>query len=94
MPFLSRIPGLGNLFKENVDNDSRSELMIFIQPQVVTDNFSLFNSSASEDYRSTIGADAAAKFPGAVDPKTPPARPILPEEPEKKGFFSRLFKRK
>ncbi|HYF35877.1 MAG TPA: type II and III secretion system protein, partial [Prosthecobacter sp.] len=91
MPFLSRIPGLGNLFKENVDSNSRSELIIFIQPQVVNNDFQLYNASASEDYRTTVGAEAAAMFPGTVDPKAAPLGTVDPE-PEKKGFFSRLFK--
>jgi general secretion pathway protein D len=91
MPFLSRIPGLGNLFKENVDSKSRSELLIFIQPRVVTDDFELYNASASEDYRTTVGAEAAAMFPGVVDSKSAPLGSVEPP-PEKKGFFSRLFK--
>jgi type II secretion system protein D len=92
IPFLSRIPGVGNLFKENVDSKSRSELLIFIQPRVVNNDFELYHASASEDYRTTVGAEASAMFPGVVDSKSAPLGTVEPP-PEKRGFFSRMFRR-
>lgn len=93
MPFLSRIPGVGNLFKENVDSTQRSELIIFIQPQVVTDDIGLSSASRREDYRTQVGGDAAQRFPEQVDVVTP--RQSSDAEPaKKKGFFSRMFGRK
>ncbi len=89
MPFISRIPGLGKLFREDVDNNSRSELIVFIQPQVVTSENSLHAASLREDYRTQVGAAAATKFPERIDPTLP-----RPEDlPKKKGFFSRIFSR-
>jgi type IV pilus assembly protein PilQ len=35
VPVVSRLPLLGNLFKHKMDEDSRSELMVFITPTVV-----------------------------------------------------------
>lgn len=99
VPFLSRIPGVGNLFKDNKDNNSRSELIIFIQPKVVTDNLSLRNTSLREDYRTQIGADAAERFPENVDVQAPrisdakEAEIIETEAQQKQGFFSRMFRR-
>ena len=95
VPFLSRIPGVGNLFKDNQDSNSRSELIIFIQPQVVTDNVGLRSTSRAEDFRTQVGADAAERFPEQVSPYG--VRPITDKEAQelqdKPGFFSRIFKR-
>ena len=35
LPYLHKIPFLGNLFKSNEYSDSRKELLIFVQPSVV-----------------------------------------------------------
>lgn len=97
VPLLSRIPGLGNLFKDNKDSNTRSELIIFIQPQVVTDNVSLRNTSLREDYRTKVGADAAERFPENIDVlkarMSQEQEDQQTEEEKKKGFFSRMFKR-
>lgn len=97
-PFLSRVPGVGNLFKQRKDSATRKELIIFIQPQVVKDDESLTVTSNREDYRTTVGADLAEKFPEKVDLNT--MRISNAEEEarrealKKKGnFFSRLFSR-
>ena len=37
VPFLGDIPYLGNLFKQNVRSSTRTELLIFLTPKVVTD---------------------------------------------------------
>jgi type II secretion system protein D len=97
-PFLSRVPGVGNLFKQRKDSTTRKELIIFIQPQVVKGDESLTATSNREDYRTTVGADLAEKFPEKVDLN---AMRISNAEEEarrealkKKGnFFSRLFSR-
>jgi len=97
VPFLSRIPGVGSLFKDNKDSNTRSELIIFIQPQVVSDNIELRNTSLLEDYRTKVGADAAQRFPQDVDIQA--ARMSQAEEEaqtdaeKKNSFFSRMFKR-
>ncbi len=95
VPFLSRIPGVGNLFKDNKDNNSRSELIIFIQPQVVTDNVEMRQASMREDYRTKIGADAAERFPESIDlQRISQEQEEANQEAQKKGnFFSRMFKR-
>ncbi len=88
-PFLSRIPGVGNLFKENKDSTTRSELIIFIQPQVIQDNNALRLSSLKEDQRTKVGADAFQRFPSEVVPAA--AEPV---EERRTSLFSRLFSRK
>ena len=86
VPGISRIPVLGSLFKNNTKSKSRSELIIFIQPHVVNDNLQLSNASNNEDIRTSIGAEAAEKFP--TDASLLP--PIgVPEK--KKNWFQRNF---
>ena len=36
-PFLGDIPILGNLFKTTSKSDTRSELLVFITPKIITD---------------------------------------------------------
>lgn len=97
VPFLSRIPGVGNLFKDTKDSNTRSELIIFIQPQVVHDNAQLRSTSLGEDYRTQVGADAAERFPESVDVETARLshdKEVLELEAQSKGgFFSRMFRR-
>jgi type II secretory pathway component GspD/PulD (secretin) len=90
IPYISRLPLVGRIFKDRSDSTTRRELIIFIQPVVVTDEPSVDRASFNEDIRTRVGADAFSRFP-----QTPSPRP--PEEafdPVRKGnFFSRLFSR-
>lgn len=93
MPFLSRIPGVGNLFKDNKNSNSRSELIIFIQPRVIHDNNALRLASLSEDARTQVGADAAGRYP--EQPVIPAAgRQEAPQDENKKSIFTRIFSSK
>ncbi|MBX7211108.1 MAG: hypothetical protein K1X78_22570 [Verrucomicrobiaceae bacterium] len=89
LPGISRIPLLGNLFKDHKDTNTRKELIIFIQPHVVKNNTDVVRSSYNEDIRTGIGAEAAKKFP--TTPAQPEPSPDTP--PKKKSFFGRLFSR-
>ncbi|MDB6140394.1 MAG: Type secretion system protein [Verrucomicrobiaceae bacterium] len=90
IPFVSRIPILGNLLKTTNNDATRKELMIFIQPQVVENEPQLTKASLNEDLRSKVGADAARTFP-----QTPVPEPagLLPGE-RKGNWFQRTFGRK
>lgn len=90
LPFLGRIPGLGKLFRTDVDNTERKELIIFIQPQVVSDDQTMLKTSYSEDLRSQVGAEAAQKFPQKVEP--PAATPETPDTAKKK-WWQGIFRR-
>jgi len=97
-PFLSRIPAVGNLFKRNTSTIQRKELIIFIQPTVITGESDLRISSAKEDYRTKIGADAAERFPEEVNiqaARSSDAADQLAadEEKRKTSIFSRIFSR-
>ena len=92
MPYISRLPLLGKLFREDIDSNTRRELIIFIQPKVVTDSATLFQASRQEDFRTDVGADAARRFPQEV-----PINYAVPEvsvdEEHRKGLLQRLFRR-
>ena len=97
-PFLSRVPGVGNLFKQRKDSTTRKELIIFIQPQVVSGDDALNVTSTREDYRTTVGADLAEKFPENVDLDamrlSNTEEEARQEAAKNKGnFFSRIFSR-
>ena len=89
VPGISRIPVLGNLFKNNTKSKSRSELIIFIQPHVVEDNQQLSKISNNEDIRTRIGAEAAEKFPTDAS-----LLPPLGVPEEKPSWFQRNFGKK
>ncbi len=88
IPILGQIPGLGKLFRTDTNSVIRKELIVFIQPQVVTSTDSLRETSYQEDIRTETGADSAKRFPQIP---TPPAPQTAPEK--KKNFFQRLFSR-
>lgn len=67
LPLISRIPHLGRIFRDDSDSKVRRELIIFIQPQVVTDDGTLRAASRSEDFRTSVGVDAAREFPSYID---------------------------
>jgi type II secretion system protein D len=90
IPLLGKIPGLGKLFRTDNNSVTRKELIVFIQPQVVTDTESVRETSLSEDIRTTSGAQAAQRFP-QVPPPPAPAPVEVPAR--KKNFFQRMFSR-
>lgn len=92
VPFLSRIPGLGALFRETNDDVTRTELIIFIQPRVVTTDSGLDIASLREDLRTQVGADAAARFPNDILIDDAQAKEII-EVTDRKTLFSRMFRR-
>lgn len=90
IPFLGRIPGLGKLFRTDTNTTTRKELIIFIQPQVVNSEIGIRSASYGEDIRTQVGTDAAQQFPQV--PAQPAPAPVVPTG-QKKGFFSRMFRR-
>lgn len=85
IPVLSRIPGVGRLFKEDITSKTRKELIVFIQPIVVNDETDLRATSMHEDVRTNVGADAYHAFPDKVVPKAVPVED-KEEEPRKKWY--------
>lgn len=56
VPLLSDIPGLGKLFSRTTTEKDRQELMIFIQPRIVTGAASLYEAQADMDSRYDVAA--------------------------------------
>lgn len=90
IPVLGRIPGLGRLFREDVTSKERKELIIFIQPMVVDDNFAMRKASIDEDLRTKAGEHAAQAFPEKPVPK---ALPVEGPNNDKKRRWFDIFKR-
>ena len=93
MPYISRIPLLGKLFREDIDSNTRRELIIFIQPKVVTDNPTLFQASRQEDTRTDVGSDAARRFPQEIPIGNYTVPEVTVDEQHRKGLLQRLFRR-
>jgi general secretion pathway protein D len=86
IPGLSRIPLLGNLFKNTKNSQDRKELIVFIQPNVVNNENELHKWSHNEDLRTSVGAEVAETFPNEV-------KPLPPQQPKetRKSWIKRLF---
>ncbi len=57
IPYLMRVPYLGNFFKYHTQNHSRTELIVFIQPVVVNDDAQSVSQSIREERRTKLGPD-------------------------------------
>ena len=106
-PLIARIPILRTLFGSNKKEDSRRELMVFIQPRIMETADEMLDVNAKEVQRNIIGP-AAESF---IHPPYATSNILLPQESgpipydqagypreeEKPGFWKRLgntFKRK
>jgi len=80
IPVLSNIPGLGRLFSTKTKDTERSELMIFIQPSIVSSNRTLDNVQADMDARYDVSGKTRtmADGPGVLPP--PDAIPVVTEK--------------
>jgi type II secretion system protein D len=90
IPVLSRIPGLGRLFKEDITSKQRKELIVFIQPVVVTDDFAVRKASKQEDLRTRVAENAYHAFPQTVVPK---AVAVPDPDPPLKRKWYEIFKK-
>lgn len=70
IPILSDIPYLGRLFSTTINNDDRSELMVFIQPSVVKNDRSLNAVQSDMDNRYKVSGRVRefADGPGVLPP--------------------------
>jgi type II secretion system protein D len=55
IPYLSRVPYLGNLFKFHTQTHKRTELLIFIQPTIVNTDWQAVAQSIKEERRTQLG---------------------------------------
>jgi general secretion pathway protein D len=61
IPVLEEIPYLGNLFSQNDRSTVRTELIVFIQPQIIRDSVDAYK--VAEELRSKLRGSAEAAFP-------------------------------
>ena len=91
IPIVSRLPLVGNAFKHTRKEKTRKELVIFIQPIVVTDDDELQDASLVEDMRTGVGARANEEFPD-VDPQKVAKDPYGYQFPvRKRTLWDKLF---
>jgi general secretion pathway protein D len=71
IPVLDQIPKIGNIFTQNLKGIQRTELIIFIRPQVIRD--SVDASVVAEELRSKMRGSkvGSVRPPGAVAPAAP-----------------------
>ena len=82
IPYLSRIPYLGNLFKFHTQTHKRTELLIFIQPTIANTDWQTVAQSIKEEGRTQLGpATLPLARPGAV-----PSPVAVPQATKKKGY--------
>jgi hypothetical protein len=70
---------LGHAFKSTKSNKTRKELLIFIQPVVVSEDDDSLTASQAENHRTIIGADAEQVFPEVPLPSY--EKPMVPVPP-------------
>jgi general secretion pathway protein D len=58
IPYISSIPLLGNLFKHTIKDNSKTELMIFLTPHIVSEPQQLASLTASENNKVQIAPQA------------------------------------
>jgi len=68
IPVLGDIPFLGALFRNTSKGKDRSELLIFIQPNVIVTNQDAQRESYGEEARSQIGVEGRSQAEGAATP--------------------------
>ncbi|MDA0810988.1 MAG: hypothetical protein O3C21_01140 [Verrucomicrobia bacterium] len=91
IPIVSRLPLVGSAFKHTRSEKTRKELVIFIQPIVVTGDDELRDASLAEDLRTGVGADANKNFPD-VDPQQVTKDPYGYNFPvRKRSLWDKLF---
>jgi general secretion pathway protein D len=61
VPVLEEVPYLGNLFSDNDRSTTRTELIVFIEPEIIRDSIDAYK--VAEELRSKLRGSAEAAFP-------------------------------
>jgi len=81
VPVLSRIPALGRLFRREVKDVDRRELLIFIQPKIIDGDPSQQAAQADMENRYKV-APPTRDFADGVLPSKPATRTVAPRKPQ------------
>jgi type II secretory pathway component GspD/PulD (secretin) len=82
IPYLSRIPYLGNLFKSHTQTHKRTELLIFIQPTIVSSDWQAVQQSSKEEARTQLGPPSLP----LARPEAVPSPVAVPPAAKKRGY--------
>jgi type II secretory pathway component GspD/PulD (secretin) len=82
IPYLSRIPYLGNLFKTHTQSHTRTELLIFIQPTIVNTDWQTVSQSIKEERRTQLGPSTLP----LARPEAVPSPVAVPPAARKRGY--------
>lgn len=82
IPVLSKLPWVGGLFRDTKKNKTRNELIVLIQPTVVSSNREMVDTSVQEADHTEVG-NAAYDFAEPPLPKSVLVEPFLPKHPSK-----------
>src|SRR5690606_24874929 len=88
VPFLGRIPVVGNLFRIRSSNANRQNLMVFIRPKIIRDGYQA-GIVTNEKYRYIRDEQRKVRprgeliplLPGTKQPELPEPPPLPPEPP-------------
>jgi len=88
VPLLKDIPGVGQLFRTNTDNNRKTEMLVLITPYIVADDHDA--QEITDAFRNRLGEWAKAKTPTGLVIKKAPAgppheQPDTPASPETSG---------
>lgn len=93
IPVLSRIPGLGRLFREDVTSKERKELVIFIQPMVVNDDAHCSAPASAKTFAPRWARMPTRSSLIALYPRPPSWIPSLQETTSANGLISTASQR-
>jgi general secretion pathway protein D len=90
IPYISSIPLLGNLFKHTIKDNSKTELMIFLTPHIVSEPQQLASLTASENNKVQIAPQAFTEeemnlYLDNLPNKIGPTNQVYPANPPKKS---------
>ena len=97
VPYLSRIPGIGNLFKSTTKSGGRNELVVILRPQIISnaDKYREFRDGYETESPFTLEARESLPNTGLLPPKGALEESALPQAaPKKKSLFTAPSKSK
>jgi general secretion pathway protein D len=87
IPYLMRVPYLGNLFKYHTQDHKRTELLVFIQPVVVNNDHEAVAQSVREERRTHVAPDTYPLAHPDTDVAAPQPTAAQPRPRKKKGYY-------
>ncbi|BDS05682.1 type II secretion system protein GspD [Oceaniferula spumae] len=79
VPVLSSIPGLGRLFRRDLKEIDRRELLIFIQPKIVNGESDQYEAQSDMESRYSV-APSTREFADGVLPSKPKSKVVAPRQ--------------